>query len=210
MLKLQDMRLAIGEQALLAFDQLAVGAGQIVTLIGPSGAGKSTLLKVIAGTQDAAITVSGQVCFGDQDLLALAPHRRGVGYVDQQPVLFPHLNVQQNLAFGAKGDWDGVARALETARLDHLAKADVATLSGGQAARVALMRTLLSKPRALLLDEPFAALDPELRASLRGFVFDQVVASGLPTLLVTHDAADAQAAQGPVFALENHRLARQV
>ena len=128
---------------------------------------------------------------------------------NQSPNLFPHLNVRQNLNFGLKGNCTDVDTALEIAGLTDFAKADVATLSGGQAARVNLMRTLLSKPRALLLDEPFAALDSTLRTTIRSFLFAQIQASGLPTLLVTHDREDAVSACGPAFFLENKVLRMQ-
>ena len=119
------------------------------------------------------------------------------------------MNVWQNLAFGLRGAKSQIDEALETASLKEFSKADVTTLSGGQAARVALLRTLLSGPRALLLDEPFAALDLELRAAMRDFVFERTRSQNLPTLLVTHDHEDAKAAGGPVFVLENRTLMKQ-
>ena len=200
---------------LLTLDSLTVGAGEIVTLLGPSGIGKSTLLKCLAGLQDPEVGFEGTITLQGRDLSPLPAHKRQIGYVDQRPILFPHLNVSQNLSFGLRQSCrmertTQIEQALKTANLSAFAKADVATLSGGQAARVALMRTLLSDPQALLLDEPFAAFDPALRTSIRDFVFGQVRALGRPTLLVTHDREDAAAAKGPIFTLENQTLLPQV
>ena len=207
MLEIDNFTLTVAGQRLLRIDRLQVAAGQLVTLLGPSGTGKSSFLKAIAGVSDPEACVVGCLRLQGRDLTALPAHRRRIGYVEQRPALFPHLNVQQNLAFGQRQrDQAALDKALAVAELSDLAQADVATLSGGQAARVALMRTLLAAPRALLLDEPFAALDPALRASLRSFVFAQARAAGLPTVLVTHDRADAAAAGGPLYSLTRQSL----
>ena len=200
-MKLSNITLTVAGQLLLSFAELTVEAGEIVTLIGPSGSGKSSLLKALAGVAAPAVSLGGHTPFD-----GLPAHRRRVGYVDQRPVMFPHLNVLNNVAFGLRGPMAAAVGALDRAGLAAFATADPASLSGGQAARVALMRTLLAKPQVLLMDEPFSALDPALRADMRGFVFDQIRAHGLPALLVTHDGEDAKAAGGPIFALENQAL----
>ena len=147
----------------------------------------------------------------------LPPERRRLGILFQDDMLFPHLSVGENLAFALpravqprRERRARVAAALREAGLEGFAERDPATLSGGQRARVALMRTLLAEPRALLLDEPFNKLDQDLRERVRRFVFDHARRSALPTLLVTHDPADAEAAGGPVVSLPDRPAAVDV
>jgi putative thiamine transport system ATP-binding protein len=162
----------------------------------------------LCGTLDPAFETVGRVVLGGVDLEGLPPERRRVGILFQDDLLFPHLSVAENLAFGLPADMRGrvlrreaVERALADADLAGLGGRDPATLSGGQRARVALMRTLLAEPAALLLDEPFSKLDVALRARFRAWVFDHARRRGLPTLLVTHDPADGAEADGPVIEL---------
>jgi len=186
---------------------LVISPGQVATVMGPSGIGKSTLLDAIGGHLAQGFTVSGQAVLNGQDLLTLPAEARRVGVLFQDALLFPHLSVGDNLAFGLAQSVTGRARkeavdqALEQAGLAGFAARDPATLSGGQRARAALMRALLAKPLALLLDEPFSRLDADLRAEIRSFVFDHVRAQDIPALMVTHDASDADAAGGPVITL---------
>ena len=208
-LKLDGVRIAIGAVTLVPDLDIVVAPGERVTVMGPSGCGKSTLLAFIAGTIEPAFTTAGSVTIDGVDITQLAPERRGVGILFQDDLLFPHLSVGDNLAFALKPSVrardarrDSVARALAEADLAGFADRDPATLSGGQRARVALMRTLLAEPRALLLDEPFNKLDSRLRQDFRRFVFEHAEQRRLPILLVTHDAADAEAAGGRVIILE--------
>ena len=207
-LDLQAVELQLGRRTLLGPLDIAVAAGDVVTVMGPSGSGKSSLLALICGTLEPAFTAGGRVVLDGRDLGPLPPERRRIGILFQDDLLFPHLSVAENLAFGLPAAVIGKAarrhrieEALLDADLVGFGERDPATLSGGQRARVALLRTLLSDPRALLLDEPFAKLDVALRAKFRRFVFDHARAHRLPTLLVTHDPADAEAAGGPVIEL---------
>ncbi|MBI3289161.1 MAG: ATP-binding cassette domain-containing protein [Elusimicrobia bacterium] len=166
-------------------------SARLILVRGPSGAGKTTLLRVIAGLEPQA---SGRVHFDGvswQDSVAFAPPwRRRAAWVPQDSLLFPHLTMRENLAFGgASGDAvDRVAASLELA---PLLDRPPALLSGGERQRVALARALLSRPRLLLLDEPFAALDDSLRERIRSFVRGWVEENGVPAVLVSHDREDA-------------------
>jgi putative thiamine transport system ATP-binding protein len=205
-LEIEDLGLRIGDRVLLSGFDLTVGPGAVTTLMGPSGCGKSSLLSHLCGTLEPVFEATGRVRLEGVAIDALPPERRRIGILFQDDLLFPHLSVGENLAFAlpaaVRGRGERRARveaALREAELAGFARRDPATLSGGQRARVALMRTLLAEPRALLLDEPFARLDQELRHRLRRFVFEHARAAGLPTLLVTHDPADAAAADGAVI-----------
>ena len=177
------------------------------TLMGPSGCGKSSLLAFLCGALDPAFHAEGRVWLDGRELTQLPPERRSLGILFQDDLLFPHLTVGGNLAFALPPGLRRVQRrervdsALADAGLAGFAGRDPATLSGGQRARVAVLRALLAAPRALLLDEPFGRLDRALRERFREFVFAHARRAGLPTVLVTHDAADALAAEGPVIEL---------
>ena len=207
-LTIQGVSIALGTHRLVPPLEFAVASGERVSVMGPSGSGKSTLLAYVAGTLDAAFTAEGRISIDGDDVTDLAPERRRVGILFQDDLLFPHLSVGENLAFALTPALRSrharraeIARALDEAELPNFADRDPATLSGGQRARVALMRTLLAEPRALLLDEPFNKLDSQLRHDFRRFVFDHASTRGLPILLVTHDAVDADAAGGRVIML---------
>ncbi|WGH78450.1 ATP-binding cassette domain-containing protein [Jannaschia ovalis] len=205
-LTLDEVRIAKGGAELLHVSA-HVPPGEVLTIMGPSGVGKSTLLAFVMGDLRAPFTATGRAALDGRDLAGLPPEARHVGLLYQDPLLFPHFDVAANLAFGLpRGGTRAERRAAVEAALARIGlegygPRDPATLSGGQAARVALMRVLLSRPRALLLDEPFGKLDAELRARMRKLVFDAARAAGVPVLLVTHDAADAAAAGGAAVRL---------
>jgi putative thiamine transport system ATP-binding protein len=206
-LRLIDISLKVGGSDLLRGFDLEVAPGAVTTVMGPSGCGKSSLLSYLCGTLEPAFEASGEVWLDGVPIHELPPERRRVGILFQDDLLFPHLSVGENLGFalppavrGRRARQERIEAALHEAGLDGFGKRDPATLSGGQRARVAVMRTLLAGPRALLLDEPFGRLDRALRDRFRGFVFGHARAAGLPTLLVTHDEADATAAGGAVVA----------
>ena len=204
-LRLDGVRIALGQRDLLAVDAI-VSPGTVLSVMGPSGSGKSSLLAYIGGFLDPAFSAEGHVSVDGLTLDRLAPQERKAGILFQDALLFPHLSVGANLLFAIPATVRGRARrrqraeeALAEIGLEGYFDRDPDTLSGGQKARVALQRTLLSAPRLLLLDEPFSRLDLDLRAQVRQLVFDQARAAKLPVVLVTHDPADAEAAGGAVI-----------
>jgi putative thiamine transport system ATP-binding protein len=203
-LQLQDVRLSLRGTLLLALDADVCG-GEIVTVMGPSGAGKSSLLAWLAGFLAPAFSASGTVLLDERNVLALPAEQRRIGLLFQDPLLFPHLSVGGNLRFAlpaGKQDKDArVQAALVAVGLEGYAARDPDTLSGGQKSRVALQRLLLSEPHAVLLDEPFSRLDASLRRDVRALVFSTLQRAGLPTLMVTHDPEDAEAAGGRIVQL---------
>jgi putative thiamine transport system ATP-binding protein len=206
-LVLDKVRIELGGNTLLSLDA-RVAKGDVLTIMGPSGSGKSSLLSYIVGFLDAAFSASGSVSVDGIDLLNLPPEERHAGILFQDPLLFPHMSVGGNLTFALAPRHAGKAvrrarceQALENIGLAGFFERDPATLSGGQKARVALARVLLSEPRMLLLDEPFSKLDHDLKAQMRELVFGKARARGLPVILVTHDPSDAKAAGGQVITI---------
>ena len=196
MLELRQIHQRYAHQPLLQDVNLHVAAGEIVALLGPSGSGKSTLLNIVAGLQ---VADAGSVWFHGQDITRLPPEQRRFALMFQDFALFPHLNVQDNVAFGLIEQGlprrQARAQALQMLRvfgLTELAQRRVWHLSGGEQQRVALARALITQPRALLLDEPFSALDADLRVALRHEFRTRIQAAGMATLLVTHDEAEAR------------------
>lgn len=204
-LRLHGVTVSLDCHPLIADLSLVVAPGEVVTVMGPSGSGKSTLLSWLCGSVDTAFAIEGRAELDGEDITGLPPEDRRVGILFQDDLLFPHLSVGQNLAFGIprrvrrEERRERVAATLAEAELGGFEDRDPATLSGGQRARIALMRTLLAEPKTLLLDEPFSKLDAGLRGRIRRFTFEHAVERGLPTLLVTHDPDDAAAAGGPVL-----------
>lgn len=185
-----------GGQCLVENLSFSIEPGSVLALMGPSGSGKSSILSWLTGTSDGRIRAHGDVWLGDQRLSHVATENRRFGLMLQQDYLFPHMSVGDNLHFGLRGGSrqsrkDRVSQSLVDAGLSGMEHRDPATLSGGQRARVSLVRTLLSDPQALLLDEPFSGLDTALREQIRRFTWQ--AASELPVLLVTHDLADVPA-----------------
>ena len=201
-------RLGSKRHALVSGLHLHVPPGEILTLMGPSGCGKSSVLAAIAGTLASVseglqpLQLKGSVQLNGHEISHLPTHQRGVGLVFQDALLFPHLTVAENLLFAVPASGTNgtnlttaqrqarVQQALQEAELSGMGERDPSTLSGGQRARVALMRALLAEPQALLLDEPFSKLDAALRAQLRPWVFAHVRERRIPVVLVTHDEQD--------------------
>ena len=204
-LHLERIHIALDGKTLVELNE-SVAAGEVLTVMGPSGSGKSSLLAYIAGFLPAAFSAGGRIRLGEDDVSALPPESRRIGLLFQDPLLFPHLSVGGNLRFALPADTpdkdDIIEERLTAIGLSGFAPRDPATLSGGQKSRIALLRLLLSRPRAVLLDEPFSALDATLRAELREQVFSTLRTAQLPTILVTHDEQDATAAGGKVLHLK--------
>jgi putative spermidine/putrescine transport system ATP-binding protein len=184
--------------------------GEFVTLLGPSGCGKSTLLRCIAGLTEVD---GGQILLDGQDLVPLAPQKRGIGMVFQSYALFPNMTVQQNVAFGLRmqkvGKDESAQRVDEVLRLVELH--DYATryphqLSGGQCQRVALARSLVTRPRLLLLDEPLSALDARIRKHLREQIRAIQQELGLTTIFVTHDQEEALTMSDRIFLMNAGKI----
>ncbi|MDQ0427145.1 MULTISPECIES: ATP-binding cassette domain-containing protein [Cellulomonas] len=209
----------VAERGALHLDvRLSVPPGRVLAVMGPNGSGKTTLLESLAGI---AALAAGHVRLGGTVLddaatgATVAPRHRRLGVVLQDGLLFGHLSARENVAFGlrAQGARARAARASADALLADLglaahARARADRLSGGQAQRVALARALAAQPRALLLDEPFGALDAGTRTHVRAVV-RRHVARGLPTLLVTHDLRDALDLADELLVLEDGRAAQR-
>lgn len=198
-----------------AFDvvaRLEAPAGRVLGIVGPNGAGKSSILAAVAGL----VAARGSIRLGDRELLELPAERRGVGVVFQDLLLFPHLTVRDNVAFAQRvrlGGWRAARAAAEPwlARLDLTALADrhPGALSGGQAQRVALARALASEPEVLLLDEPMAALDVEIRDDVRADLARHLRGFGGPAVVVTHDRADAAELADDLLVVEAGRIVQR-
>jgi molybdate transport system ATP-binding protein len=193
----------------------------VVALYGPSGAGKSLTLQAMAGLlrpDGGHVRIGGQALFDAAQGIDVPAAQRGVGYLFQSYALFPHLSVRQNVAFGLTSWWrrlsadDGrrVDELLESFGLSALAGSRPATLSGGQQQRVALARALACRPRVLLLDEPFAALNPMLRHQLREELAAVRARWGIPAVLITHDIDDVLALANVAFLVEGGQVVREV
>jgi len=207
-LVLDTVRLRLGGTLLVDID-CCIEPGAVLTIMGESGSGKSSLLDFIAGFLRPDFDASGRVLLNGEDLTRLPAQDRHIGLMFQAPLLFPHMSVLQNLVFAIPPlirqrslRREIAEQALEDAGLAGFGSRDPATLSGGQQTRVALMRTLLAEPKALLLDEPFSSLDKTRRADIRALVFEAARRKGLPVLLVSHDDDDAVAAGGMVHYLD--------
>ena len=173
----------------------SIAPQEVVTIMGPSGSGKSTLLSWISGALPTNFTATGGLFLGEKELTCLPIEKRGIAILFQDDLLFPHMTALENLLFALpsgqrKHRKSEAETALADMELEHLKHRRPDALSGGQKARISLMRALLSKPKAVLLDEPFSKLDKPLRKNFRGLVFDKIRSQGIPALLVTHDEDD--------------------
>lgn len=189
---------------------LSVVRGEIIALLGPSGCGKSSLLGAIVGVTP---ITAGRVAFDGEDVTHMAPHRRGFGLVFQDGQLFPHRTVEGNVAFGLemagtprRQRREKVAALLEMVGLAGFGPRDTRDLSGGERQRVALARSLAPSPRLLALDEPLSSLDAELRTRLGAEVREILRSAGTTSIMVTHDAAEAELVADRVVLMSGGRL----
>ena len=206
--RLETRSLQIGyTKPLIPTLDLYVPSGSILGILGASGRGKSTLLKTLAGVTP---PLSGNVLIDGRDVTATAIHERGIGFVFQEPMLFTHLNVIDNIAYGLRRH--GISRSqarergaelLDWVGLAGKERTSVHELSGGQAQRVALARALAPEPAVMLLDEPFSALDTELRSRLVAEVSAMLRNRGCATVYVTHDPSEAAAMADSIIQLES-------
>lgn len=176
---------------------LEVQPQSICTIMGPSGCGKSTLLGFISGViNQNFFTFSGKIILNNRDISQLPVEKRHVGILLQDPYLFPHISVEENLAFGIPRKYSleekkkKIINALNSAQLENFSKRFPDTLSGGQKTRISVLRVLLSEPSVIVLDEPFSKLDAPLRKEFRAFVFSSLKKLSIPIILVTHDKDD--------------------
>lgn len=204
-LEIKNCELYRQHEQLLSLNEQVKG-GEILTIMGPSGSGKSSLLNWLTGTLPSGFNASGEVWLNGENINNLPAHLRHIGVLYQDALLFSHLSVSGNIAFAMpKGNkkqrLEKIEHALEQVGLKGMANRHPDNLSGGQQARVALLRMLLSEPKAILLDEPFSKLDTQLRVDTRELVFSQIREHKLPAIMVTHDHSDAEAANGKLITL---------
>lgn len=213
-IKIEHLGKRFGGFAALDDVSLDIRQGELLALLGPSGSGKTTLLRVIAGLEQAD---SGRVLFDGEDATRLSVQARRAGFVFQHYALFRHLTVDENIAFGLRvrkgrdrvpdaGIRARVGELLSLVQLDGLGKRYPAQLSGGQRQRVALARALAIEPRVLLLDEPFGALDAQVRRDLRRWLRELHDRTGLTTVFVTHDQEEALELADRVAILNRGRI----
>ena len=206
----ENLQKNYGSTAVFSDINCEIQKGEFVTLLGPSGCGKSTLLRCIAGLTS---VTSGRIFLDGKDLVPVSPQKRGIGMVFQSYALFPNMNVEQNVAFGLRMQKvstdemkQRVAEVLKLVELNEFAARYPHQLSGGQCQRVALARSLVTRPRLLLLDEPLSALDARIRKHLREQIRAIQQELGLTTIFVTHDQEEALTMSDRIFLMNQGRI----
>src|SRR6266540_4376694 len=191
---------------------LSINHGEFFALLGPSGCGKTTLLRLVAGFETPS---EGRVLLDEQDIGATPPHLRPVNMMFQNYALFPHMTVEGNIAFGLKQErlpkniiQERVAEMLALVRLEPWAKRKPNQLSGGQRQRAALARSLVKRPKVLLLDEPLAALDKKLREETQFELMELQARLGTTFIIVTHDQEEAMTVADRIAVMQHGRLAQ--
>ena len=181
----------------------------VLTIMGPSGCGKTTLLNAISGQLTAPFTLAGDISINGRSVTEIEPYKRNIGIMFQDALLFEHMSVKENIAFAMPPKLHSTKQAqsqaidtmLQEVSLEGFGDRGIEALSGGQQARVSLLRTLAAEPDVVLLDEPFSKLDASLRSQIRTWTFEQIKQRNIPAVLVTHDIEDANAAGGEIIEL---------
>ena len=209
-IKLKDITVSFDGEQVLDGLNLNISDGEFVTLLGPSGCGKTTTLRIIAGFVSPD---NGNVLFDGKDITNLPAYKRQVNTIFQRYALFPHLNVEENVAFGMRLQHkstaeirEGTERMLKLVNLVGFNKRRVDTLSGGQQQRVAIARALANNPRVLLLDEPLAALDLKLRKDMQAELKNIQKSLGITFIYVTHDQEEALSMSDTVVVMDNGKI----
>ena len=213
MLELKKIQKKFDREAVVRGVSLVVPQGELLSILGPSGCGKTTLLRILSGFESPD---SGSIWFDGRDITAMAPNRRPFNMVFQRYALFPHLSVEDNVAFGPRIRGEKglalakrVAEALELVRLDGFGSRSISNLSGGQQQRVALARAIINRPQVLLLDEPMSALDRNLREKMRLDIIQIQRKLGITFIMVTHDQEEAMAMSDRI-AIMNEGVIEQI
>ena len=209
-LNLKNIFYEINTQPILKNINLFINKGEFISIIGKSGSGKTTLLKIISGLKK---QTQGEILLNDEILsnenIFLEPENRNLGLVVQEKVLFPHLKVLANVEFGISGEANKKERAIEMLNKFHISsliKKYPHEISGGEAQRVALARTLVTKPKVLLLDEPFNGLDEELKKDIYPDVKKILNDNKITTIMVSHNTSEVKNLSDRIFNLENGAL----
>ncbi|MFT2092206.1 ATP-binding cassette domain-containing protein [Paraglaciecola sp. 2405UD69-4] len=201
MLSIKNCQIS-SEKWQISLPEIQLNSDELLVIIGPSGIGKSTLLHWLLGNQPKHVNISGQVLIDGQDVSLLAVENRHIGLLMQDVFLFPHLSVTDNICFALpksaefaskKQRYNKAQKMLEQINLEHLSKRYPQSLSGGERSRVGLVRALANQPKVMLLDEPFAALDPSNREKIGNWAFQQLAQQAIPSIMVTHDLNDIPA-----------------
>ena len=210
--QLKSVRKDFGSFTAISNIDLEINSGELVALLGPSGCGKTTTLRMIAGLE---VPTGGQICFDGADVSEVAVQKRNVGMVFQRYALFPHMTVEKNVTFGLKvrgtpkAEMDQrLEEILDVVQLGQFRHRFPAQLSGGQMQRVAIARTLITKPSVLMMDEPLANLDTKLRGEMRRFIRDLQQRLGITTIFVTHDQIEAMELADRVAVIFDGHLAQ--
>ena len=216
MIRVEQLTKTFGNHTAVDGVTRAVARQESLAVLGPSGSGKTTLLRLIAGLEKPD---RGEIFIGDRvvssPLKIVAPHKRGIGFVFQEPSLWPHLTVAQNILFGLQRLSQPEARkrlveVLEQTNLTGFENRFPDEISGGEARRVAIARAVAPRPACLLMDEPLINLDPELKERMMGIIRDVIENSGATLIYVTHDRPEAVRISGRIIELRKGRIVGEV